>query len=138
MITVTLDTNVLASGATASDSTIAHVIEAWFAGGFLVVLSPYILSELERVLMKPYFAERLSREAIADYTAAVLNYATVVSVAERVPRVAAHLEDDQVLATAAKGGADYLVTGDRDIQGLGRHQGVAIVSPRDFLRVLIE
>ena len=137
MIRATLDANVLASGATATDSAIAQVMEAWFNGRFLVVLSPYIRGELERALMKPYFARRLSREAIADYTAAVLQNAVVVSLAESAPRVASHREDDRVLATAATAEVDYLVTGDKSLQVLGQYQGVAIVSPRDFLRVLV-
>ena len=88
--------------------------------------------------MKPYFARRLSREAIADYMAAVLHNAVVVSLAESAPRVASHREDDRVLATAATAEVDYLVTGDKGLQVLGQYQGVAIVSPRDFLRVLVE
>ena len=138
MIRATLDANVLASGAIAADSAIAQVMEAWLTGQFLVVLSPYILGELERALRKPYFARCLSREAIADYTAAVLHHAVMVSLTESAPRVASHREDDRVLATAATAAVDYLVTGDKGLQVLGQYQGVAIVSPRDFLRVLVE
>lgn len=45
-------------------------------------------------------------------------------------------EDDLVLSTAISGGADYLVTGDKHLQGIGDYRGVIILSPRAFLDVL--
>ncbi len=50
--------------------------------------------------------------------------------------MATHPEDDLVLATAVSAAADYLVTGDKQLQRLGGYHGVAIVSPRDFLALL--
>ena len=42
--------------------------------------------------------------------------------------------DNYLLATAAAGGADFLVTGDkRDLLPLGRYGGAKIVTVRDFL-----
>jgi predicted nucleic acid-binding protein len=41
--------------------------------------------------------------------------------------------DDLILATALSAQADYLVTGDSQLQGLGAYRGVAIISPREFL-----
>lgn len=41
-----------------------------------------------------------------------------------------------VLATALIAVADYLVTGDRQLQLLGTIDGIVIVSPREFLDVL--
>jgi uncharacterized protein len=50
--------------------------------------------------------------------------------------VATHPEDDLVLAAAVSAEAGYLVTGDRQLQQLGRFRGVDIVSPRAFLAIL--
>ncbi len=50
-----------------------------------------------------------------------------------VQGVATHPEDDLILATAVSGGAQYLVTGDRQLLKLGNYQGVQIVTARDFL-----
>ncbi|HEV2107585.1 MAG TPA: hypothetical protein VGR16_04930, partial [Thermomicrobiales bacterium] len=47
--------------------------------------------------------------------------------------VAAHPEDDLVLAVAVSAAAAYLVTGDKQLQRIGVYHGVTIVSPRDFL-----
>ncbi len=44
--------------------------------------------------------------------------------------------DDLILATAMSSQADYLVTGDKQLQDLGTYQGVTILSPRAFLDLL--
>jgi len=45
-------------------------------------------------------------------------------------------DDDWVLATAIAGQAEAIVTGDGDLLALGAFQGVAILSPRQFLERL--
>ncbi len=42
-------------------------------------------------------------------------------------------DDDTVLATARLGRVTHLVTGDRGLLALGVHEGIRIVTPRDFL-----
>lgn len=55
-----------------------------------------------------------------------------------VDEVVRALQRDRILATALSGRADYLVTGDRQLQQLGTYRTVAIVSPRAFLDLLNE
>jgi uncharacterized protein len=45
-------------------------------------------------------------------------------------------KDDPFLAGALAGGAEYLVTNDRDLLDLGSPFGIAIVTPVQFLRIL--
>ncbi len=46
------------------------------------------------------------------------------------------IKDDPVLASAADGHADYIVTGDRDLLVLGEYEGIQIVTPEQFLQIL--
>jgi predicted nucleic acid-binding protein len=55
-----------------------------------------------------------------------------------VHEVTTHQEDDLILATAVSAKADYLVTGDSKLQQVGTYQGVAILSPRRFLEILMQ
>jgi predicted nucleic acid-binding protein len=60
-------------------------------------------------------------------------------VAEWVPitgavRACRDPDDDKFLETAINGEADCIVTGDRDLLALDPFEGVAIFTPRDFLR----
>lgn len=44
--------------------------------------------------------------------------------------------DDMVVACALRAGADYIVTRDKDLLSLGTHEGIRIVTPRQFLDLL--
>jgi uncharacterized protein len=45
-------------------------------------------------------------------------------------------DDDMVVACALAAKADYLVSRDKDLLSLGQHEGVTMISPEAFLRVL--
>ena len=45
-------------------------------------------------------------------------------------------DDDLVLATALAGQADIIITGDKDLLVLKKHQGIRILSPRQFMELL--
>jgi predicted nucleic acid-binding protein len=60
----------------------------------------------------------------------------VVALTDRVSGVASHPEDDVVLSTALSGRADFLVTGDAALRGLGQYRGTVVLSPRAILQVL--
>lgn len=47
-------------------------------------------------------------------------------------------DDDYLIAHALAAGADYLVSWDNDLRDLGFVDGLAIVSPPEFLRILRE
>jgi predicted nucleic acid-binding protein len=44
--------------------------------------------------------------------------------------------DDKVLETAVAGQADIILTGDRDLLVLGQHDGIRILSPRQFVELM--
>ena len=66
-ISIVLDTNVLLSGVAYPNSVPGKVIAAWKNGGIDVILSHYILDELQRVL--PRLNHRLgwSQQEIQDF-----------------------------------------------------------------------
>jgi putative PIN family toxin of toxin-antitoxin system len=138
MIRVVLDTNVLAPGAIASQGVVAGIMDAWRADAFTLVFSAPIGVELVRTLLKPYFAGRLTTAAIMAYLALLVTRSEIVTVTSQITGVASHPEDDLILATALDGRADYLVTGDAQLQKLKTFRGVAIVSPREFLTMLTD
>lgn len=101
-----------------------------------MILSDHIFLELERALTDPYFTRRLATDDIAAYLDFVRRAATFTPLTVTVQDVAAHAADDLVLATAVSAQADYLVTGDKKLQGVGTFGGVTIVSARRFLGLL--
>jgi putative PIN family toxin of toxin-antitoxin system len=136
VIRAVLDTNVLASGFASDRGTPGQLLLAWTYGGFELIVSTHILTELTRTFAAPYFRERLSSQQIAANLALLRDEATSAPIITQVHGIATHPEDDLVLATAVSGQAEYLVTGDRQLLHLGTYQGVAILSPRAFWEIL--
>lgn len=132
MIRAVFDTNVLASalvGLANPERAPSRLFHLWQGQRFELVVSPEILTELRDTLATPYFHQRLSEEAIATVQLRLQEEALVVSATVEVLSVATHPEDDRVLSAAVSAAADYLVTGDRQLQAWPRTV-VSISCPR--------
>jgi predicted nucleic acid-binding protein len=64
--------------------------------------------------------------------------AEITPITVTVEGVASHPEDDMVLATAVSAEAEYLVSGDKELQDLRAYGQIKILSPREFLSFLDE
>jgi putative PIN family toxin of toxin-antitoxin system len=139
MIRAVLDTNVLASGVVefeVAERAPGHLLRLWRDQRFQLVVSPEILSELMGTLAKPYYRRQITPEQFTRFWRLLQDEATEAFVVVRVSGVASHPEDDLILSAAVSAQADYLVTGDKQMQRLEAYQGVRIVSPRQFLILL--
>ena len=139
MILAVLDTNVLASGFVGfadADRAPGQLLRLWRDRRFSLVVSEDILTELRNTFMSAYFQRRLSPEHVAAAEQLLRQEAVMTSVHTHLVGVAAHPEDDLVLAAAISAQAAYLVTGDGPLLRLGNYAGVDIVSPRQFLTIL--
>lgn len=137
MTAAVLDTNVLVSGFTHREGASGLLLRLWLVDAYDLIVSDVIFEETARTFQKPYFADRLGLSQIAANLALLRRRALVAPIVVRVHGVATHPEDDLILATAVSGGADYLVTGDTKLQALGQYQDVTILSPREFLQVIV-
>ena len=92
---------------------------------FELVLSFGIVAEVERALDLPRI-----RKHLGDPKDARLVVADILAVADLVE------DTGRVLGAAVEGRAGMIVTGDQDLLALKRYEGVRIVTPREFLRLL--
>lgn len=128
---VFLDTNVLAS-AVATRGICADVLQVALSDHQLVV-GEKVLSELHRVLQKKF---RVTVE-LADETEAFLRReAEVVGEAARLDASLRDADDVAVLGQAIAGGAEVLVTGDRDLLEMESRVALQILTPRGFWDLL--
>ena len=128
-----IDTNVLVSALFSSTSLPAHLIELWRQGLFDLLTSADQLDELMRVTRYPRIRDRLT-PALAGRLINELRDLAIVLKDLPIVTVSPDPWDNYLLATAAAGGADFLVTGDkRDLLPLSRYGGAKIVTVRDFL-----
>jgi len=138
VISAVLDTNVLASGTVSAANAPGQILDAWHARKFELVTSAHIIGELTKTFQKPYFRDRLSNKATANFIDLLQNEASVTPIIVKVQNVATHHEDDLTIATALSAKADYLVTGDQSLLNKvgNSYQGVTLATPNDFLKIL--
>jgi uncharacterized protein len=132
-VKVVLDTNVLVSALLKSNSVPAQILRAVWNGNLELLMSAPLREELTAVLDYPKIRRRLARagtdtglflELLPFFTTTVeLGTVTVPK-----PRDA---DDWIVLATFVAGGAEWLISGDRDLLAL--HDQFPILTPSAFV-----
>jgi uncharacterized protein len=126
---VVLDTNVLVSGLVYPASTPGRIIAAWQARSLGIVLSRHIIDEMVRVLPKLSHNKRSEAE-IRDLADSFWFLCDVIEPDDTQDPDLRDPKDQAVLATLTTSGADYLITGDKDLLALaGKYP---IVTPADF------
>ncbi len=131
---VVVDTNIFISALLTDGTEPARLLTLWRAGGFDIVTSRRQVDELMRVTRYPKTRARLE-PALAGRLINELRELAVLVPDRAILPVSPDPYDDYLLAIAATGRANFLVTGDkRDLLGLGVYAGSKIVSVRDFMR----
>lgn len=136
MTRVTVDATTIVSGLLRPEPPPGQVLVAWRRGMFTLVTAEPLLDQVARTFTKPYFVRALASGRAAENVALLRTDPLVVPITVEVRGVATHPEDDVVLATALSGGAQYLITSDHDLLGLGEYEGLYIVSAAQFLSML--
>ena len=128
-----IDTNILVSALLARTSLPAHLVTLWREGRFDLLTSAAQLEELRRVTRYPKIRERLTPSLAGRLINELRDIAIVVDNLPNVT-VSPDPDDNYLLAVAAAGAADYLITGDkRHLLGIGQYGTARIVTVRDFL-----
>jgi putative PIN family toxin of toxin-antitoxin system len=132
-VRLVVDTNILISALLAGTSLPAHLIVLWREGRFDLLTSADQLDELMRVTRYPKIRERLAPALAGRLINEIRDLAVLLT---ELPVVTASPDpyDNYLLAMAAAGAADFLVTGDkRDLLALKLFEGTKIITVRDFL-----
>jgi putative PIN family toxin of toxin-antitoxin system len=132
-VRLVIDTNILISALLASTSLPAHLIVLWREGRFALLTSADQIDELMRVTRYPKIRERLAPALAGRLINEIRDLAVLLT---ELPVVTASPDpyDNYLLAMAASGSANFLVTGDkRDLLALRLFEGTKIITVRDFL-----
>lgn len=132
---VVLDTNVLLSGVAYPGSIPGKIMAAWRHGSVEVLLSSFILEELRRVLPRLANRHGLSAAEIDDLIDILAIQAELIEPNATNDHQLRDMNDQPVLGTLlaaqqTEAGADYLVTGDKDLLALAER--FSIVTPATF------
>lgn len=124
---VVLDTSVLVSGLLGGSSV--PVLESWRREEFILVVSPEIYREYESVLKRPKFG--LPPSLVDELLSFVRQRSHWVE-PEVELEIVRDPSDDKFVEAALSGGANTIVSSDRDLLDLKEAEGIPIVSPWEF------
>jgi putative PIN family toxin of toxin-antitoxin system len=130
---VVLDTNVLISAFHFPAGTLSGLWQPLAEGRFRLILSPAIVIELtEKLRGKFGWEEHELRRMLRT----LVRKAEIVRPSAVVEAVPGDADDNEIVACAVDGKADVIVSGDRHLLKLREYQGIPIVRPMDFLRMV--
>lgn len=132
---IVADTNVIVS-AFLWGGTPRRLLDAVEARHFELFTSRALVTELEDVLAREKFAERLeqTRFTSAFLLARYTQLATLIAPTEVTVPELRDPDDSHVLACALAARAEAIVSGDADLHALGSYQGIPVLSPADCLK----
>ncbi len=134
------DANVLISYLLTSEKegTIASIVEAGFEGKYQFYLPAEVILELQKkITVKGFLSQRIPKLTAEKFITALSLIAIIPApITEQIPKVGRDLKDDYLLAYGVAGEADYLVTGDDDLQVIKQVGNLKIVSPAEFYKIL--
>ena len=126
-----VDTNTLVSAAFMEGSTPDRALRRAFQNGVFLA-SPDTLDEATEVLTREEFDQYASWERRHELLEALADQSVVVE--PTLPIEACRdSDDDKFLELAVEGEADLIISGDSDLLVLHPFEGIAILSPADFL-----
>ena len=128
---VVFDTNVLISAAFRSASTPSLAVRH-AAANDVILASTTTLSELASAMERPKFDRYVSPAARREYVAFIHAIVRIIPIRRSV-RACRDPADDKFLDVAVNGGAQAIVSGDHDLLALNAFEGVAIISPAEYL-----
>jgi putative PIN family toxin of toxin-antitoxin system len=140
---ILLDTNILARAASGAPGLANELVVEAARHDHVLLVSPFLLVELERVLRYERFRpiHGLSDDAIAEYLLNLQLVSVLVVPGRNVDVVVDDPDDDPVVAAAAAGQADVLCTKDRHLWQASvvdycRHHGIEVIGDLELLQRL--
>jgi putative PIN family toxin of toxin-antitoxin system len=133
MLRIVLDTNILIS-AIIHDGKPRKLFQMGINGKYQLLISKGILDELSGVLQRPKF--KMTKEDVIQIISALITIGDNVWITSNFKVVINDPDDDIIINTAHDGKADYIVSGDCDMQNIANFHGIKIVSVNEMLKIL--
>ena len=126
---VVFDTNIFVSALVLPGSRAEQALQRVIEGVDRLLVSKPLIDELLGVLARKFSRDREQLSRVALF---LVEVGELIQPEVRLA-VLADEPDNRLLECAVAGSADVIVTGDQAVLALGHHEGVALVSLRDYL-----
>ena len=128
-----LDTNALVSRLLVPSSVPARAVDRALVEG-QPLASEATLEELAAVLARPKFDAYVSIEDRQEFLRLLGRLLEIVPIVHTI-QACRDPRDDKFLELAINGEAELIVSGDEDLHSLNPFRGIAILRPRDYLKL---
>ncbi len=137
MIRAVLDTNILVSAAIKPNGTTGRIISRLRLNEFVLLYSADTLAELTDVLNRPHLRDKyhLTAHYLHIFLHLIRLRGEKIEPTQQVDSCR-DPDDNQFLAVALDGNADFLVSNDSDLLVLSPFEGIPILTPTLFLEHL--
>jgi putative PIN family toxin of toxin-antitoxin system len=132
------DTNIIISAALSPSGIPSSLLVFAFDGVIQLYVSPVILDEYTEVLSRPKFD--LSPQVITGLMRKIthVTHAALLVHPTRTISASPDESDNRFLECAHEAGASYLVTGNKRHFPFPEFEGIKILSPAEFTRIVLE
>jgi putative PIN family toxin of toxin-antitoxin system len=133
------DSTVLVSAFLTPNGVSDELLRHGRRGAFTLSLSHQILEETRRVLLEYEHIRRrypYSDQDVEDFISTLRGGTQLISASPPAEQITRDSNDDMVIACALAARSPYLVTRDKDLLTLKTYQGVTILTPEEFIRIL--
>ena len=127
------DTNVIVSALLIKTSAARRALDKGCQTGD-ILLSLEVIEELYDVLGRPAFDRYIDEEDRIGFLNLLVKESTLVEITEKI-KECRDPKDDKFLELAVSGKADFIISGDGDLQVLNPFRTTKIISPREFLDI---
>lgn len=134
---VVLDTNILVRALIMPHGSVGPVVQRLRQGDYILLYSATLLEELVDVLNRPRIRDKygLTAADIETILRLMLLRGQVITPTRSIT-ACRDPKDNKFLEVAVTGQAEALVSGDEDLLVLHPFEGIPIVSPAEFLKLL--
>jgi hypothetical protein len=139
VIRTVFDTSALLRYLIRPDAALRELVEVhWLEGGFRMVTAPELIAELVGVLARPAIQAIIAPEDAQALMDALAARAETLGPLPEHPSFTRDAKDDKFVACALAGGAVAIITHDRDLLDPGEIAGVRVLTPEQFLVLLMQ
>jgi putative PIN family toxin of toxin-antitoxin system len=138
MTKVVLDANIFVSAIIVPKGNSAQIFELAKRDKIKLIISQPILEEVRRVLFYPHIQKRhkSSPEIVERKLKKMIQFALFLKPKLKINAVKDDPDDNKYLECAVEGKADYIISGDKHLKKLKEFQGIKIVEPATFLKLI--
>jgi putative PIN family toxin of toxin-antitoxin system len=138
---VVFDTNLFVSSVLVKNGLPAQALQAWRERKFSLLISPPMIQEIRHTLGYDRIRRKyqVTDQDVDDLVALLEKNGLVVKgEADTAGAIPDDPDDEQILACAVDGRADFIVSGDRHLLDLKQYADMPVLTVREFIELIAE